>query len=350
MKNFKQILSLISEAKLEPGGEDAGKLFGPKGKFSPKSKDAPKEPTFNARMKSGNLTPNPDTQSGMEELLRRNPPEEGQKEPTAHQRMVSGEIDYRLMPSAPAPSNDKKPKENKKPPSRTKKPSAAKRPTGSFPVVTNNLHHDQVTMKRLSKGDANEIRTTIREYTPGFLQHSDALTAHLRGFQDYAGIGASDYEKALYAHNIISNHLNHVSFKIASIHKGLPIQKKFGKAKLSHFTQDNSWPGERTLKLHFHPLKTYVSGASELKELTDHLEKHTGHAWYIHPDSGTQMVGTKNSPLILATSINHPWLRGEDEGGGDDGNEPETPKPRNPKGKQPTGPKAPTRPRMPSLV
>jgi hypothetical protein len=294
MKTFREY---ITEAKLEPGGEDIGKLFGPKGRFSPKAKDAPielpKEPTYNARVKSGNLNP-------------------------------------------PAPKKSKK------------KP-AAKRQAGIFPPVTNNLEHHGVTMRRLMKikDGGRSLRTVMSEYIPGFMKHSDALTSTLHEYHKSTGRRASEFERGLYAHNIISKHLDQVSFKIAAIHKGLPIKKKFGKAKISHFTQDNSWPGERSLKIHFHPLKTYVSGTSELKELTSHLEKHTGHAWYIHPDSGTQMVGTKNSPLILATSINHPWLRGDDGGGG---NQPDSPKPKNPKGKQPTGPKAPTRPRTPALV
>ena len=128
MKNFKQILSLIAEAKLEPGGEDLGKLFGPRGKFRPEKAEA-KEKTALQRMKSGELRPNPDRPSGMEELLRRNPPEEGEKEPTALSRMKSGEIDYRLMPSA------------------------AKKETIPFPVVTNNLHHNSITMQRLMRNN-----------------------------------------------------------------------------------------------------------------------------------------------------------------------------------------------------
>ena len=35
MKSFKQILLLISEAKLEPDGKDFGVLFAPNGPFSP---------------------------------------------------------------------------------------------------------------------------------------------------------------------------------------------------------------------------------------------------------------------------------------------------------------------------
>jgi hypothetical protein len=253
------------------------------------------------------------------------------KEPTYNARVKSGE----LTPPLPKKTKTKK----------TKKP--ARKGKGSFPVVTNNIHHDQVTMKRL-KDDPDELRTTIKEYTPGFMKHSDALTKDLRGYHESAGSGASNYERGLYAHRVITKHLDTVANKISGL-KGLPIKKKFGKASISHFTQDTSWPGERSLKIHFKPLKTHVAHTGELKELTDHLEKHTGHAWYLHPDSGTQMVGKKHSPLVLATSVNHPWLRGDD-GGGDDDKEPETPKPKNPKGKQPTEPKAPTRPRTPALV
>ena len=59
MKSFKQILSLIAEAKLELGGKDFGVLFGPNGPFSPNK---------------------------------------GIKEPSAETRFTKGDLDYRLMP------------------------------------------------------------------------------------------------------------------------------------------------------------------------------------------------------------------------------------------------------------
>jgi hypothetical protein len=307
MKKFKQILLLIAEAKLEPGGEDIGKLFGPRGKYSPNAKDAPGESSFNPG-----------------------------KELTYLARIRSGNIQRPPMPSEPTPS-------------RTKKPSAGKRPTGSFPVVTNNMHHDGHLM-RMMEND-RELREMMKSVSPKFMKHSDALTSALREYHESTGGKASKYERGLYAHNLITSHLDTLADKLGNLNsKGLPIKEKFGKARISHTSQDTSVPGERTLKIHFHPLKTYISGAGQIKELTQHLEKKTGHAWYIHLDSGQQGVGTKRSPLVLASAINHPWLRGEDDGGDDDGNKPVTPKPRNPKGKQPTGPKAPTRPRMPSLV
>ena len=311
MKKFKQILSLIAEAKLEPGGEDIGKLFGPRGRYSPNAKDAPGESSFNPG-----------------------------KEETYLARIRSGNIRKPPMPSEPTPATPT--------PSRTKKPSAAKRPTGSFPVVTNNMHHDGHLM-RMMEND-RELREMMRSVSPRFMKHSDRLTAALREYHESTGGKASKYERGLFAHNLITAHLDTLADKITDLNsKGLPIKEKFGKARISHTSQDTSFPGERTLKIHFHPLKTYISGAGQIKELTKYLEKKTGHSFYIHPDSGQQGVGTKRSPLVLATAINQPWLRGDDKGrGGEDGDKPVTP--RNPKGKQPTGPKAPTRPRMPSLV
>lgn len=312
MKKFKQILSLIAEAKLEPGGEDIGKLFGPRGKYSPNKKDAPGESSFNPG-----------------------------KEETYLARIRSGNIQRPPMPSAPTPATPK--------PSRTKKPSAAKRPTGSFPDVMNNIHHEGGLARDAES--PRELRGFMKMVSPGFMKHSDALTAALREYHESTGGKASRYERGLFAHNLITAHLDSVADKLGKLNsKGLPINEKFGKARISHTSQDTSFPGERTLKIHFHPLKKYVSSQGELKELITHLEKKTEHAWYIHPDSGRYQVGTKRSPLVLATAINHPHLRGEDDGGDDDGNKPVTPKPRNPKGKQPTGPRAPTRPRMPSLV
>ena len=337
MKKFKQILSLIAEAKLEPGGEDLGDLFGPKGRFSPKSKNAPRERTAQQRMKSGNLTPNPDRPSGMEELLRRNPPEKGQKEQTYNARIQSGEIDAPPMPSEPTPA-------------RTKKPSAAKRPTRSFPVVTNNMHHEGHLMRSIES--ERELREMMKAVSPGFMKHSDALTAALREYHESTGGKASKYERGLFAHNLITSHLDSVADKLGNLNsKGLPIKEKFGKARISHTSQDTSVDGERTLKIHFHPFKTHISGSSDINELTQHLEKKTGHAYYVHLDNRRPIaIGTKNNPLILATAVNSPHLRGEDDGGDDDGNKPEKTKPKNPTGKQPTRPRAPTRPRMPSLV
>ena len=306
MKKFKQILSLIAEAKLEPGGEDIGKLFGPRGKYSPNAKDAPGESSFNPG-----------------------------KEETYLARIRSGNIQRPPMPSEPTPS-------------RTKKPSAGKRPTGSFPVVTNNMHHEGHLM-RMMEND-RELREMMRAVSPRFMKHSDRLTADLSEQHQSTGGKASKYERGLYAHNLITSHLDTLADKLGNLNsKGLPIKEKFGKARISHTSQDTSVPGERTLKIHFHPLKTYISGAGQIKELTKYLEKKTGHSFYIHPDSGQQGVGTKRSPLVLASAVNHPDVPGADEGRGD-GDKPVTPKPRNPKGKQPTGPKAPTRPRMPSLV
>lgn len=305
---------MIAEAKLEPDGEDIGKLFGPRGKYSPNKKDAPGESSFNPG-----------------------------KEETYLARIRSGNIRRPPMPSAPTPATPK--------PSRTKKPSAAKRRTGSFPDVMNNIHHEGGLARDAES--PRELRGFMKMVSPGFMKHSDALTAALREYHESTGGKASRYERGLFAHNLITAHLDSVADKLGKLNsKGLPINEKFGKARISHTSQDTSFPGEITLKIHFHPLKKYVSSQGELKELITHLEKKTGHAWYIHSDSGRYRVGTKSSPLVLASAVTHPWVRGEDggRGGDDDGNKPVTPKPKNPRGKQPTGPKAPTRPRMPSLV
>jgi len=316
MKSFKQILLLIAEERYGPDREnfgklDFGKLFGPRGKYSPNDKNAPGESSWNPG-----------------------------KEETYLARIKSGNIRRPQMPSEPTPATPT--------PSRTKKPSAAKRPTGSFPVVTNNMHHEGHLM-RMMEND-RELREMMKAVSPRFMKHSDRLTAALREYHESTGGKASKYERGLFAHNLITSHLDTLADKITDLNsKGLPIDEKFGNARVSHTSQDTSFPGEITLKAHFYPLKTFISGAGQIKELTQYLEKKTGHAWYIHPDSGQQMVGTKRSPLVLATAINHPDVPGVDGGGGG-GNEPVTPKPKNPTGKQPTGPKAPTRPRMPSLV
>lgn len=304
---------MIAEAKLEPGGEDIGKLFGPRGKYSPNAKNAPGESSFNPG-----------------------------KEETYLARIRSGNIRRPPMPSEPTPATPK--------PSRTKKPSAAKRPTGSFPDVMNNIHHEGGLARDAES--PRELRGFMKMVSPGFMKHSDALTAALREYHESTGGKASKYERGLFAHNLITSHLDSVADKLGNLNsKGLPIKEKFGKARISHTSQDTSVDGERTLKIHFHPFKTHIRSSSDINELTQHLEKKTGHAYYVHLDNRRPIaIGTKNNPLILATAVNHPFLRGEDDGGDDDGNKPEKTKPKNPTGKQPTGPKAPTRPRMPSLV
>lgn len=337
MKKFKNLLLNILEAKLEPGGEDAGKLFGPRGKFRPEKAEV-KEPTFNQRMRRGQLTPNPDRPEGMEELLRRNPPEEGEKEGTAFQRIRSGEIDYELKRSA-----SPKPKK--------KKPSSKK--STQVDVVTNNIHHDS------PEYDPATIREQMKKENPGFLKHSDRITGILRRIVKPPMDDVDDYSKHLIASDIIHGHLEGVEDTLYDLDKkGLPIGKKYGKARINNIQNDYG-PGTISLKVNFGKLKTHINSSGDIDDLISHLNKKTGHNWYVSYNVGDTHIGT-HTPLSLRTDIHHPWLLDDDAGGAydgfdgidddDDDRGGGRDKPKKPK--SPSGPAfpTPTRPKAPALT
>lgn len=330
MRRFKDILSLITEAKFEPGGPDVGKLFGERGRYAPKK--GPKEKTAQQRMKSGELTPNVNRPTGLETNLERHPPEAAQfVEPTAKQR-ASGKkiIDRMITPEHPGIADATGRSEET--------PKGKKLKTGSVVRFTNNVHHDIVGTNN------KKIMDMLKETYPKFIPHSDKLTT------EYAAEIADnngEYSKRTAAHLIVNKHLNGVMDTIikSSNNLVLPNNKKFGSTKIKTIDKAHEFPGTKTMKITFKPFKTHVESTLDIKPLLDHLSKHTSHEWYLHPDSGNWMVGKSDSPLILATDINHPDLGDPDDDGRDDGgNEPETPRP--PK----SGGRAPTRPRTPSLV
>ena len=330
MRKFKDILSLITEAKFEPGGPDVGKLFGERGKYAPKK--GPKEKTAQQRMKSGELTPNVDRPAGLETNLERHPPEGAQfVEPTAKQR-ASGKrvIDRMITPEHPGIADAT---------GRSKEtPKTKKEKTGSVVRFTNNVHHDIIGRNN------KKILDMLKESYPEFIPHSDKLTAEYAA--ELADLNG-EYSKRRAAHLVVNKHLNGVINTIikSSNNLVLPNNKKFGNTKINTIEKTHDFAGTKTLKIIFNPMKTYLTTTSEIRPLLDHLSQHTGHEWYLHPDSSNYMVGTKSSPLVLGTDINHPDLGDPDDDGRDDGgNEPETPKP--PK----SGGRAPTRPRTPSLV
>jgi hypothetical protein len=306
MKNFKQILSLITEAKMEPGGEDLGKLFGPRGRFSPKKAEK-KEPTARSRMKSGELTPNPDRPSGMEELLRIHPPEKGEKEPTALSRMKSGELDYRLMPSKP---------ESKKPTSKKRKPT---------------IEHDF----------ENDVSATFPPSTsPLFKPHADRLKANLQALHDEhisSGQKLTEQDKGRMANQVANDHLRSLKQTISEL-DSLPSTKKHGQFRIKSIRIAPAFGMAKDLHIEFEPLKTHVDSSTDVESLSKHLEKKTGHLFYLGHGESNYMVGTHGNPLIMQTSIFHPDIKDEDEDGGDDNDdfpEPEPIVPKSPRGKKP---------------
>ena len=328
MRRFKDILSLITEAKFEPGGPDVGKLFGERGKYAPKK--GPKEKTAQQRIKSGELTPNLDRPTGLEANLERHPPEGAQfVEPTAKQR-ASGKrvIDRMITPEHPGIADAT---------GRSKEtPKTKKEKTGSVVRFTNNVHHDIIGRNN------KKILDMLKESYPEFIPHSDKLTAE---YAAVLGDNNGEFSKRRAAHLVVNKHLNGVINTIikSSNNLVLPNNKKFGNTKINTIEKTHDFAGTKTLKIIFNPLKDHVQSSSDIKPLLDHLSKHTGHEWYIHSDSGYEIAGSKSSPLVLGTDINHPDLGDpdddNDDGGG--GNKPKTPNPSD---------RAPTRPRTPSLV
>jgi hypothetical protein len=327
MRRFKDILSLILEAKFEPGGPDVGKLFGERGKYAPKK--GPKEKTAQQRMKSGELTPNVDRPTGLETNLERHPPEGAQfVEPTAKQR-ASGKrvIDRMITPEHPGIADAT---------GRSKEtPKTKKEKTGSVVRFTNNVHHDIIGTNN------KEILDMLKESYPEFIPHSDKLTAE---YAAVLGDNNGEFSKRTAVHLVVNKHLRGVinTIKKSSNNLVLPNSKKFGKTKINTIETVHDLPGTKTLKIIFNPMKTYLTTTSEIRPLLDHLSQHTGHEWYLHPDSSDYMVGAKSSPLVLGTDINHPDLG--DPGRDGDGDK------RNPKKPPRPGGRAPTRPRTPALV
>lgn len=339
MKNFKQILSLISEAKLEPGGEDLGKLFGTKGKYSPQK--GKKEKTYQARVNAGDIArmdPNINRPAGLEqELIRNNPIDARWKEPTFKQRTRG------LKPGEPIKSAESgigiTPDEQEE----------LKKWKKERPAIENEIINQAKRAKKKQKIQATPFKNN-GEISPQFKKISQRLTKSYSEYvdpKDYQNLKPQEISRL--AHNFVDDHFDNLADEIEKMHKiqnkgkGFPNAKKFGGfAKLQNIEIRNpEYSGIRTMTLHFEPFKTHVNNTSELNTLINHLQKHTGHEWYAHHDSGTDYVG-KHRPLILATDITHPDLIvnpydiDDDNDDDDDGGRKK--------------PKNPIQPRTPSLV
>lgn len=354
MKQFKQILSLISEAKFEKGGQDVGKMFGPSGKYAPKK--GPKEPTAAQRMKSGNITPNINRPSGLEIVLQQNPPEESKwVEGSALQRSKGKRPDLG-EPIEPAALRsdinrqqtlrdmdkeiDRVEAEQKKKKSGDGKrqKSGKKSSSRELPIFTNNMPHP-------IESNAERLKL-IKKHTPHFIDHSNNLTENLKNVIEVDYVGSpSERDRRNAAHMVVDEHFRETRSKIK---KSYPLPPQFGTAVIKDIIVRHAWPGTKSMSLEFHPLKTNINSSSQIERMLSLLRDHTGHEWYVDLHHGnTEGVGTKRNPLLLSTDVNHPYLGDPEEGGGgggDDDDKPETPKPKGPSGK------APIRPRTPSLV
>lgn len=340
MKNFKQILSLISEAKLEPGGEDLGKLFGTKGKFSPQK--GKKEKTYQARVNAGDIArmdPNINRPAGLEqELIRNNPSDARWKEPTFKQRtrgLKQGEpIKSAESGTGITPDEQEELKKWKK----------------ERPTIENEIINQAKKAKTKQKIQAIPFKNN-GEISPHFKKISQGLSKSYSEYvnpKDYQDLNPQEISRL--ANNFVDNHFDNLANDIEKMHKiqnkgkGFPNAKKFGGfAKLQNIDIRNpEYHGIRTMTLQFEPFKTnHVNHTAELKILIDHLQKHTGHEWYVHHESGVNEVG-KHKPLILATDIEHPDLHlnpYDGDNNDDDDDDGGSKKP-----------KTPIQPRTPSLV
>lgn len=379
MKKLKQLFSLMSEAKIEPGGQDAGKLFGPRGKFAPKK--GPKEPTAAARVKSGNITPNINRPSGLSDVIKREPPEEAKWiEPTARARMSGVRTDLGEPIQSPVHRDDlkkivkdtKQKKENDsetqrmlgdmdKKIDRIAKKEKETRNNQRVVPFTNTMAHYEMN----ASGMTPTVRTLMKDMkqnSPGFKFFSDILTdAHAQNIR-YRGEVLDNQDRARSAHHLVDTHFSQLKDRLQTIPDGkIPLGNKFYQSHTmidDVFETPQSIDGTRTLTIKFKPLKKgTVNTSDQIRDVTKFLKDYTGHHWSISPmhfmSPGSYNVGSKQNPLQIVTNIHHPDLiYYDDDGGGggggrDDFDDPPMPDtPKGPSGKKIELPPKSTKPRL----
>lgn len=365
MKNF---IDFLNEAKLEPGGEDLSKLFGPKGKFAPGSKDAPKEPTafqrsveagrmargkFNAMIQgifgppSGDVA-EPKTQSNIDKL--RNTLKAAGKE------MAKTDLTDKLRDKIKEVKGNRKPK--------NKKGDASPSNAGIISRIGSFFNHTL-------EGDQGKLPKKIAS---GLNNH--LATLHQKFRNDNKRIPAI-YEAAKMAHKVIDAHFAEIQRGLKKVKltskKGTPVKithfenmrehpmtkySPFGRA-LAQVDDSGFKPNGRHLVVHVdHPHTGEYNinmDLTHVHHIARQLKAATGHDWFHVPYSeGTEVQGKKvlfrgkkSSPLLFTTSMTHPHIDDvdgdeNDQGDwGDDDGGPDEPKPI-----VPTGPRI----RRPQLV
>ena len=351
---MKRFIDYIFEAKLEPGGEDLGKLFGPKGKFSPKSKDAPKEGTaFQRTVQAGRM--------GVGDFAKMvkgifGPPSGDVKEPE-----TKSHVDILRDKLRDA---GKEMKARDVTPDIQKKIDAVKgmrgeKKDGIVGKISSFFNHTaEGAQGKLPK----KIVTSL----------NDHLTRLHNGFFSDNKRRPTQQEATKMAHEVVDDHFAGVQQTL----KKAKLTSKSGKpVKITHFENmrenphahygpfgqamkqvDDSgpMPDGRHFVVHVdhHPTGIYNfnNDHPHASHIAKQLKAITGHDWFHVPYSegvtirGKKVVfrGNKSSPMLFATSMTHRDIDlgdGDNDGGGnDDGGGPDEPTPvapRGPRGKKP---------------
>lgn len=378
---MKTFIKYLSEAKFEPGGEDLGKLFGPRGKFSPKAKDAPKERTaFQRSVQAGRMG------VGKFNAMIRGifgPSSGDAKEPETKSHVDT--LRDKLRDAG------KEMKKTDITPDIQKKIDAVKNMRGEKVFFPRGKNKD---------GSGRQKFTTVKPTFPSFWNHTlraepgqssnlpkniaDNLNDHLsrlhNEFFSDNNKRPTQQEAKKIAHEVVDDHFDGVEQKLRVFQKEKKTQltSKSGKpVKITHFERmrenphaiygsfgqamkqvDDSgfMPDGRHLVVHVDHHHTGVYNINKDHSHAQHIAKQlkatTGHDWFHVPYSeGTTIRekkvvfrGNKSSPMLFSTSMTHPDIDlgdGDDmdnRGGDDDGGGPDKPRPivpNRPRGKKP---------------
>ena len=366
---MKTFIKYLSEAKFEPGGEDLGKLFGPRGKFSPKAKDAPKERTafqrsvqagrmgigkFNAMIQgifgpSSGDAKEPETKSHVDTLR--------DKLRDAGKEMKKTDITPDIQKKIDAVKNMRGEKVFF-PRGKNKDGSGRQKFTTVKPTFPSFWNHTL----RAEPGQSSNLPKTI---AASLNDHLSRL--HNEFFSDNNKRPTQQEAKKI-AHEVVDDHFDGVQQTL----KKARFTSKSGKpVKITHFESmretphglydrgnDDSFfmPSGRHLVVHFdhHHTGEYNinSDHSHRQHIAKHLKAVTGHDWFhVTYNEGATIRGkkvvfrgNKSSPMLFSTSMTHPDIDLGDEddmnnkGGDDDGGGPDKPRPivpKRPRGRNP---------------
>jgi hypothetical protein len=361
MRNF---IDFLSEAKLEPGGEDLSKLFGPKGKFSPKSKDAPKEPTaFQRSVQAGRM--------GVGDFAKMvkgifGPPSGDVKEPTT--KSNADILRDKLRDAG------KEMKKTDITPDLQKKIDAVKGMRGNGKKKDGIVGKISSFFNHTAEGAQGKLPKNIAASL------NDHLARLHGGFFSDNRRRPTQQEATKMAHEVVDDHFAGVerTLRVFQKEKKTQLTSKSGiPVKITHFESmrenphahygpfgqamkqvDDSgpMPDGRHLVVHVDHHHTGIyninNDHSHAQHIAKQLKATTGHDWFHVPYSegvkirGKKVVfrGNKSSPMMFTTAMTHRDIDlgdGDHDGGGDDDGGPDEPKPI-----VPTGPRT----KRPQLV